>query len=197
MKLLANLLEPVSYISDGGELLSLHIHILQPEGMAVGIVTHDVATASKILGVHFSPACNLATHIKYMVQKGLEWAYCLQITPLPCHNAWLSFYLQLFPVVLWGLVTVCLPPKKLNTMIQQIYAKVLLSLGMHRNIKKECWPLPEMYQGLSLPNFPLIPLADKILFLLCNWGFHWLAHSDALAMAYDDFLIEVGLYSNP
>jgi hypothetical protein len=54
-----------------------------------------------------------------------------------------------------------------------------------------------MYQGLSLLNFPLIALAKKVLFLLCNWGFNGIAHSDTLAMAYNNFLLKVGLYNNP
>jgi hypothetical protein len=54
-----------------------------------------------------------------------------------------------------------------------------------------------MYQGLALPNFPLVALAEKISFLLSNWGFYGQAHSDALAMANDNFLVEVGFYGSP
>ncbi len=48
-----------------------------------------------------------------------------------------------------------------------------------------------------MPSFLLVTLSDKILFLLGNWGFHGVAHSDALAMAYDNVLVEVGLYDSP
>jgi hypothetical protein len=48
-----------------------------------------------------------------------------------------------------------------------------------------------MYQGLALPNFPLVALAKKITFLLSNWGFPGVAHSNSLAMAYDNFFMEV------
>ncbi len=44
---------------------------------------------------------------------------------------------------------------------------------------------------------PLAALADKLSFLLGNWGFHGQAHSNALAMAYENFLMEVGLYGSP
>jgi hypothetical protein len=54
-----------------------------------------------------------------------------------------------------------------------------------------------MYQGLALPNVPLVALEDKISFLLANWGFYGQAHSNALGMAYENFLIEVGLYGIP
>jgi hypothetical protein len=54
-----------------------------------------------------------------------------------------------------------------------------------------------MYQGLAMPNLPLVAMAEKLCFLLCNWDFQGLAHSNALAMAYDNFLVEVGLYGSP
>jgi hypothetical protein len=82
-------------------------------------------------------------------------------------------------------------------MFQRVYEKALLLLGVNRKIKTEWRTLPEMYQGLALPNFPLIAFAEKIYFLLGNWGFQGLAHSDAMAMACENFIIEVGLYDNP
>ncbi len=153
--------------------------------------------ASKMLGTFWSPAGNCITHVEYTVQKGLNWMDCLRTEPLPCCNAWLSFQLQLFLAILWGLVTVCPPPSKLDTMYQRLYEKALLLLGVNRKIKKEWRTLPEMYQGLALPNFPLIALAEKISFILANWGFQGVAHSDVMAMMYENFIIEVGLYDNP
>jgi hypothetical protein len=121
-----------------------------------------------MLGVHFSLAGNSGTHVKHMVQKGLDWVDCLQAKPLSRGGVWMSFYLQLFPGISWGLITVCLHPRKLDTMIQWVYAKALPLLGVNKKIKKAWRTLPEMYQGLALPNFPLVALAKKITFLLSN-----------------------------
>ncbi len=132
-----------------------------------------------------------------MVQKGLDWGERLRTKPVPRCNAWLSFYLQLLPAIAWGLVTVCLHPKKLDVMIQRAYKKALPSLGVNRKIKKEWRTLPEMYLRLALPNFPLLALSEKVLFLLGNWGFYGQAHSYTLLMAYENFLVEVGLYETP
>ena len=49
-----------------------HIRIPQPEGPDALIVTHEVTTASKLLGVHFSRVGNSLTHVDHMVQKGLD-----------------------------------------------------------------------------------------------------------------------------
>jgi hypothetical protein len=47
-----------------------------------------------------------------------------------------------------------------------------------------------------MPNVPLVALADKESFLLGNWVFAGQAQSNTLAMAFDNFLIEVGLYGS-
>jgi hypothetical protein len=86
-----------------------------------------------------------------------------------------------------------MPPKQLGGCIQCFYAKAIPFLGINCKIKKEWRTLPEMYQGLALPNLPLVALLDKISFLLGNWGFYGQAHSDTLDMACNNFLIEVGL----
>ena len=54
-----------------------------------------------------------------------------------------------------------------------------------------------LFQGLALPFFPLVALSEKLSFLLGKWGFHGLAHSDTMAMAFKNFLIEVGMYGSP
>jgi hypothetical protein len=158
---------------------------------------HNVTTALKVLGVDFSLAGNSTTQMESMAQKFLYWVDCLCSKPLARRDAWLSFSMQLLVRISWGLVTVCMHPRKLDTMIQRLYARALPFLGILCKIKKEWRTLPEMFQGLALPNFLLIALSEQILFLLGNWGFHGLAHSKSLAMAYENFLLEVGLYSDP
>jgi hypothetical protein len=174
-----------------------HISITQPKGPDVPIKTHNSMTTSKMLGIHFSLAGNSSMHVEHMVQKGMDWVDCLRTKPVSRGNAWLSFYLQLFPGILWGLVTVCMLPIKLDKSFQRVYEKALSLLGVNCKIKKEWKTLPEMYQGLALPNIPLVALSEKVSFLLGNWGFFGQAHSNALAMASDSFLVKVGLYSNP
>ncbi len=107
-----------------------------------------------------------------MVQNGLDWVDCLCTKPISRADAWLSFYLQLFPGMSWGLVTVCMSPPKLDEKFQKVYKKALPFLGVNRKIKRKWWTLPEMYQGLGLPNFPSIALLSKVSFLLGKWGFH-------------------------
>jgi hypothetical protein len=55
--------------------------------------------------------------------------------------------------------------------------------------------IPEQYQGLGMPNFALISLALKLLYLQCNWGFG-APHTNALMIGYESFIIEVGLHGD-
>ncbi len=54
MKPLQDLPAPQCYIAEGENMLLLHITIPQPVSPAISIITHDVTTASKMLGVFFS-----------------------------------------------------------------------------------------------------------------------------------------------
>ena len=135
IKLLGNLPALKCYSAEDGMMLPSHISIPQPEGPDLPIISHDIHTASKMLGVHFSPAGNLMTQVGNMVQIGLDWVDCLRTKPVCRNNAWLSFYLQLFPALSWGIVTVCMLPKKLDTKFQQVYEKALPFLGVNCKIK--------------------------------------------------------------
>jgi hypothetical protein len=55
LKSLRDLPKPLPCIADDGRLLPSHITILQPQEPDVPIETHNVLTASNMLGVHFSP----------------------------------------------------------------------------------------------------------------------------------------------
>ncbi len=72
MKLLEDLPPPRAYITDEEQTYLSHICIPQLTGPDASIEIHDVATALKMLGVHFSPIGNSSTHIDHMVQKGLN-----------------------------------------------------------------------------------------------------------------------------
>ncbi len=131
---LRNLPAATTHITEGNMVYPSHIRIPQPEGPDALIVTHEVTTASKMLGVHFSPVGNSLTHVDHMVQKGLNWVDCLCTKPISRADAWLSFYLQLFPGMSWGLVTVCMSPSKLDAKFQKVYAKALPFLGVNCKI---------------------------------------------------------------
>jgi len=183
-------------IGKDGSIAPAHVSIPQPDGSTAWIQTFEVTEASKMLGLHFAPCGNSKTHIEKMRQKGLDWVDCLNTKPLPRRDAWFSFDMQLFPAMSWGLVAVVMSPKKLEEMMQSLYYRVLPCLGINRCITKEWRMLPERYVGLGLPNFVVITLAKKFFFLQCTWE-ALDAPGKMLKWAYENFVIEVGLYGNP
>ncbi len=114
MKSLQDLPQPRLYIMEEGKAYPAHICIPQLNGPDGYIETHNVNTASKMLGAYFSPTGNSNMHINHLVKKGLDWVESLQAKLISCSNAWLSMYFQLLPAILWGLVTVCMQPSKLD-----------------------------------------------------------------------------------
>jgi hypothetical protein len=88
LKCLCDLPESSSYITDGERLLPSHIHVPQLDGPSLSKVTHDVTTASKMLGTHWSPAGNSVMHVEHMAQKVLDWVDHLRTRLLPCRDEW-------------------------------------------------------------------------------------------------------------
>jgi hypothetical protein len=183
LKKLCDLPKPVAWISDGRTLHPAHIMIPQPQGPDIPIITHNVMNASKMLEVYSLPSGNNTTHINQMVKRGLDWFDSLHTKPLPHKDIWTSFFMQLYPAITWGLVTVVNSPKDLDKKIHSLYYKALPLMGISCNIKKEWRTLPAMYQGLGLPSFPLLALSQQISFLQSNWGAVGSAQSDSLSMA--------------
>ena len=95
----------------------------------------------------------------------------------------------------WGLATVVLSPQEFFAATRPVYFKCLPLLGVQSHIKLPWRTLPEVYQGIGLPNFGLHALAAKLQFIQCNWGFTDAA-SKGLSMGYESFIMNVGMYGN-
>lgn len=172
-----------------------HISIRQPDGTRAPIPTLEPDEAATMLGFNFAPFGDSSEHVSCMVEKGLDWVDSVTTRPLPPRDAWFSFQHQLYPGVSWGLAAVVLSPTKVEAEFQRLYYRALPVLNVNRNITKEWRMLPEMFQGLGLPNMNLRMLGAKIHFLHCTWGFTGAA-ADLLTFSFESFMVEVGIYGN-
>ncbi len=136
LKTVQELPPPRVYVIDDGRRYLSHICIHQPDGPNAPIKTHNVSIGFKMLGVHFSPTENLGTHVDHMVQKGLDWVDCLRTKPLLSNDVWVSFYLQLFQEISWGLVLVYMAPSMLDKCFQKVYKQALPLLEVNCKIKR-------------------------------------------------------------
>jgi len=180
---------------DGRAPLKGHIVVPQPDGSVAPIPMLDCRQPSKMLGIHFAPMDDGREHMRQMCRKGMEWADRISTRPLPAQDAWLSFFLQLFPGMVWGLATVVLSPRKIDKQLRRVWYRVLPFLGVRRNITLLWRTLPERYQGLGMPNFAVVAFASKVFFLQCHWGFDG-ATADSMRWNYENFIVDVGLYGN-
>ena len=130
-KMIKDLPSPRSLIETDvtGEMAPSHISIPQPYRSMVPIPTLEVDEPSKMLGVYICPAGEGIKHV--------GWLDRLQTKPLPTKDVWLSFFLQLYPGMSWGLPTIIMPPNKLEQEFQQLYYKCLSKLGVNRCITRE------------------------------------------------------------
>ena len=77
----------------------------------------------------------------------------------------MSFFAWLLVGINWELVAVVLTPKDLKRYYQDLCYKILLLLGVNRNIGRECRTLPKRYHMLGLLNFKVYALSTEVHFL--------------------------------
>ncbi len=79
MKSLQDLLAPRLYISKGDTMYPAHIIIPQPDGTEMPIKTHDVTTASKMLGVLFFQQATLQSTLRIWFRR--VWIELIAFAP--------------------------------------------------------------------------------------------------------------------
>jgi hypothetical protein len=178
-----------------GTPLPSHLTVPLPDGTCAPIPTIPNTTASLTLGIWHAPSSRGTKHMKEMCSRGHNWVDRLCSRPLPHLEAWISFTHQLYPGMIWGLVTVVLLALELFATTRPVYFKCLPLLGIQSHIKLPWRTLPEAYQGIGLPNFALHSCAAKLQLIQCNWGFNNTA-SKGLFMGYKSFFMNVQMYGN-
>jgi hypothetical protein len=155
-----------------GPPIQSHLTVSLPDGSTAPIPTIPTAEASLMLGIWFGPSSTGTKHVKEKCRKGFIWADKLHSCPLPPSEAWASFTLQLCPGTLWGIAMVVLSQHELYKETRPVFFWCLPLLGVQQHIELPWQTLPEMYQGIGLPNFTLISPATKLQYIQCNWGFN-------------------------
>jgi hypothetical protein len=105
-----------------------------------------------------------------MCRKRIDWGDQLYSRLLPHPEAWMSFTLQLFPGMSWGISTIVLSPCKFFLATKPVYYKCLTLLEVQCYIELPWQTLPKAFQGIGLPNFALLSLALKLQLIQCLAG---------------------------
>jgi hypothetical protein len=129
------LLPSASIPQPHGPPLPSHLTVPLPDGSSSPIPTLPPASASLMLGIWFGPSSRGTKHIQEMCRKGHDWADRLHSRPLRHAEAWISFSLQLYPGIAWGLAMVVLSSKEFFLATKNVYYKCLPLLGVQRHIE--------------------------------------------------------------
>ena len=107
--------DPPAMVTDkNGVNRPAYVTIPQPEGGEVYIQTHDVKEATKLLGSLFTPVGDSSAHVDEMLGKGYKWTDALLLKPMARRDAWMSMFLQLYPGMKWGMVSVTMSVKEID-----------------------------------------------------------------------------------
>ncbi len=87
------------------------------------------------LGVWGFPAGTDDDQLKKIFEKGKQWTNRTTNGHLPAKYAWVLYRLKLWPALRYGLAKMATPFKVADTLLRELEFKMLLVLGVNRNIK--------------------------------------------------------------
>ena len=80
---------------------------------------------------------------KEVETKMLEWMSKLQSSRILSRaDAWLSYFHQLKPRLLYSIACLSAPPKAVDLMMDKLYYRCLSYMGVNRHIRREARYLP-------------------------------------------------------
>lgn len=158
----------------------MQLDIVLPDGSTEGIVLLP-ATASRVtLGVATSPDGIDDHHLKAPGQakdkwksiatRAQVWADRLKNGHLPSKFAWVSYRLQLWSSVKYGLGTLSTPLASFGELTYNFAYNVLPFLGVNRNIRSEWRYLHNTFGGVGLLSLSTETIICRVNLFLQHWG---------------------------
>ena len=95
-------------------------HGPQEDGSTALIPTLDIKESTKGLGVYFNVVGDGIDHLSNIREKGMTWIDKMCTKPWPTRDVCMSFFLQLFPGMTVGLLTVNMTQKEIEAMIRSL-----------------------------------------------------------------------------
>ena len=158
----------------------MQLEIVLPDGTTEGIALLP-ATASRVtLGVSTSPDGIDVHHLKAPGQakdkwksiatRAKVWADRLKNGHLPSKFAWVSYRLQLWSSVKYGLGTLSAPLAAFGELTHNFAYSVLPYLGVNRNIRSEWRYLHNTFGGVGLLSLSTETIICRVNLFLQHWG---------------------------
>jgi hypothetical protein len=144
--------------------------ILLPDGSRETIAQLGVDNSRKTLGVYTCLSGNLAAQLLEMEVKVRKWSSRLLNSRLPAKWAWVSYNLQLWTSLRYGLSSLSTPFCELGNAFPRFARTILPRLGVNRNLKRECRHLHPSYCGFGLFSLPIEATIARVNMFLQHWG---------------------------
>jgi hypothetical protein len=145
------------------------LYIPQQDSTRVPIRLKAISDPEMKLGVYTCPTGNFSYHVAHILTMGSEYAERLGTQRILARDAWMGMRYQLFPKFIYGAAAVNHSPQKLEDAFKFIWYKLVPSLCVNRNTRKNYRILPLRFQCLALPNLNIDAFSKKIHLLQSHW----------------------------
>jgi hypothetical protein len=136
--------------------------VTNPDGTKSPIKQEKVTDSKKTLGIHDSPAGGNTAHLSYSKDKASVWVHRMQNGHLPCHMAWTTYKLQLWPGLRYGLGTMNYDLEPAEDLLHDKDHKTLNVIGVLRNVTKGLRWLHTTFGGFGLLSLPTEQLISQV-----------------------------------
>ena len=178
------------------DLESKQIVLRNADGSSSVLSRKKVHEAEKTLGVFHSPDGSSKAHLQYTRERALKWVNQMKNAHLPSHMVMMSYQLQLWTALRYGLGTLTNSIQQADDCLSKLDHQLLPLLGINRNITKGWRALHPAFGGVGLLSLPTEQLICRLNLLL----FHYSVQSivgDKLMCSLHWMQLQLGCIGNP
>jgi hypothetical protein len=193
---------PIEYVwnNDGswsyGTDIDRELSIPLFDGRREVIAKLGVNDSRKTLGVFSCPSGRSTAHIQYINDQARRWSCKLLNSALPAKWAWISYSMQLWPSLRYGLGTLSASLAQLRSALPKFAFTILPKLGVNRHIRKGWRHLHQSFCGLGMFSLPIESAICRVNLFLQHWG-NPTPIGESLRCSMELLQLETGLESCP
>ena len=151
------------------EVVEREILVPQDDGTFAKIKQLSPFESKKELGVKESVAGGSQDQLQSMQDKFRKWVMKIHNSHLQSSYAWVSYRLQIWPGIRYSLGTLTNDMESITDLLQDLYYKLLPSLGVVRTFRKVLRTIPQSFGGIGLWHLAAEQLAARLNLLLQHY----------------------------
>jgi len=158
----------------------IDLHIVLPDGTLEGIALLPAEAARVTLGVNMAPNGDDTAHLsalgkprdkwRSIATRAENWVHKLRNAHVPPKHAWISYRLQLWSSLRYGLGTLSAPLAKMGEITANFAYRALPGLGVNRNIWNEWRYLHTTFGGVGLLSLSTEATICRVNLFVQHWN---------------------------